>query len=50
MEKNVTKEEINGLLTQDAYYRKIGTWPLLTTKDIVGNDVQKITTEYFFGF
>lgn len=47
MEKNISKEEINSLLTQDSYYRKIGTWPLLTTKDLIGNNVQKITTDYF---
>ena len=45
--KNVTTEEVNSLLTQDAYYPKIGTWPLLTTKDIISNDVQKVNTEYF---
>ena len=43
----VIKEEIESLLTQDAYYRKIGTWPLFTTKDIIGNEVQKIYTNYF---
>jgi len=47
MNKNISKEEINSLLTQDAYYRKICIWPLFTTKDIIGNEVQKITTEYF---
>ncbi len=59
--KNITKDEITSLLIQDTYYRKIGTWPLLTTKDIIGkrellpsterlslgNEVQKITTDYF---
>ena len=61
VEKNIDKDEITSLLTQDTYYRKIGTWPLFMTKDIISkrellpsterlsldNDVQKITTEYF---
>jgi len=47
MEKNISEEEIKSILTQDTYYRKIGTWPLVTTKKIVGNSVNKITTDYF---
>jgi hypothetical protein len=47
MEKNISEEEILSILTQDTYYRKIGTWPLLTTKDIIEHSVNKITTDYF---
>ena len=47
MEKNISEEEVKSILTQDTYYRKIGTWPLLTTKDIIEHSVNKITTDYF---
>lgn len=46
--KTVEKEEIVSLLTQDAYYRKIGAWPLLTSKDIIVKDSGiTIKTDYF---
>lgn len=46
--KNIDKEEIESLLTQDACYRKLGNWPLLTSKDIYKiNNVNGIATKSF---
>lgn len=48
IDKNIEREEIIALLTQDSYYRKFGNWALLTNKDIVdGNRTVKITSPYF---
>lgn len=45
--KIVERDEIISLLTQDSYYRKLGHWPLLTSKDIVTQEIIIVKTPFF---